>query len=152
MKINTFAKDNGKMESCDVVRVNMKMRYGLDMEFCLLTVPAICEPLTGQTITFAAQQFKHLSTLDLADPGDAGNSTDINILIGADNYWHLVTGKLQKGRGGPTAIETKRGWVLSGPVPRFPSVDTTVNFCSSHVLKVDAQSSVADSTEVWNGN
>ena len=148
MKISTFGKDNGTMERCDVVRVNMKMKYGPDMEFCLLTVPRICEPLTGQPITFAVQHFKHLSTLDLADSGDVGNSTDINILIGADNYWRLVTGRLQKGRGRPTAIETKLGWVLSGPVPRFSSADTTVNFCSSHVLKVDAQSSVTNSTEI----
>ena len=38
MKISTFGKDNGTMESCDVVRVNMKMKYGPDMEFCLLTL------------------------------------------------------------------------------------------------------------------
>ena len=57
------------MESCDVVRDNKKMKYGSDMEFRLLTVPRICEPLTGQPITFAVQHFKHLSTLDLADSG-----------------------------------------------------------------------------------
>ena len=146
MRISTFGKDNGTMERCDVVRVNMKIKYGPDMEFFLLTVPRICEPLTGQSITFA--DFKHLSTLGLADSGYVGNSTDIDILIGADNYWRLVTRRLQKGRDGLTAIETKLGWVLSGPVPRFSSADTTVNFCSSHVLKVDAQSSVTNSTEI----
>ena len=152
MKISTFGKDNGTMESCDVVRVNMKINYGSDMEFRLLTVPRICEPLTGQPITFVVKHFKHLSTLDLADSGDVNNSTDINILIGADNYWRLVTGRLKKGRCGQTAIETKLGWVHSGPVPRFSSVDTTVNYCASHVLKVDAQSSVTNSTEIMNKN
>ena len=29
----------------------------------------------------------------------------------------IVTGRICRGRSGPIAIETKLGWVLSGPVP-----------------------------------
>ena len=40
---------------------------------------------------------------------------EIDILIGPDYYWSLVTGRIQQGQSGPVAIETKVGWVLSGP-------------------------------------
>ena len=79
---------------------------------------------------YAVQHFKHLSTLDLADSGDVGNSTDINILIGADNYWRLVTGRLKKERDGRTAIETSLVGFWASPKVLI----CTVNFCSSHVL------------------
>ena len=40
----------------------------------------------------------------------------IDILIGSDQYWQLVTGEVVKSKSGPTAMNTKLGWVLSGPV------------------------------------
>ena len=40
------------------------------------------------------------------------------------------------GESGPTAIHTKLGWVLSGPVHyQVPSSNTTINLTSTHVLK-----------------
>ena len=45
-----------------------------------------------------------------------------------------------KGDSGPTAVETRLGWVLSGPTEVLQE-DTTINFTSahsSHVLRVDS--------------
>ena len=39
----------------------------------------------------------------------------IDILIGSDYYWQLVTGSICRGTSGPVAVHTKLGWVLSGP-------------------------------------
>ena len=41
---------------------------------------------------------------------------EVDILIGYDQYWNVVTGEVRKGTSGPTAINTILGWVLSGPV------------------------------------
>ena len=58
-------------------------------------------------------------------------------MIGSDYYWDLVTGRVVKGDGGPTAIETWFGWVLSGPTGGVHE-ETTVNLVSSsHMLRVD---------------
>ena len=38
------------------------------------------------------------------------------VLIGSDNYWQLVTGTVVRGGDGLVAIQTKLGWVLTGPV------------------------------------
>ena len=39
-----------------------------------------------------------------------------DILVGSDNYWKLVTGDILKVENGPTAMQTRLGWVLAGPV------------------------------------
>ena len=39
------------------------------------------------------------------------------MLIGADYYRNFFTGEIRKGRSpGPVALNTKLGWVLSGPL------------------------------------
>ena len=60
-------------------------------------------------------------------------------MIGSDLYWELVTGRVIRGDGGPVAIETKAGWVLSGPANR-QEVAVNLTFTSSHVLRVDVTS------------
>ena len=45
-------------------------------------------------------------------------------------------GKNKKGESGPTAIQTRLGWVLSGPVGQeSPNVIYTSNLATMHTLK-----------------
>ena len=53
----------------------------------------------------------------MADSWDGKSAVDIEMLIGADCYWDLTTGHTCRGDSGPVAIQTKLGWVLSGPAP-----------------------------------
>jgi len=51
-----------------------------------------------------------------------------------------VTGRVSKGPHGPMAIETRLGWVLSGPVEGVAQEDTAIQFVvthSTHSLRVD---------------
>ena len=62
----------------------------------------------------------------------------MDILVGLDYYWFFLTGGTIRGElGGPIALESKLGWILSGPV-EFPLSATTVamNVAESHVLNV----------------
>ncbi|KAK3754303.1 hypothetical protein QZH41_006636 [Actinostola sp. cb2023] len=60
--------------------------------------------------------YPHLEGLELADYDYAGtNESDaIDILIGSDHYWDIVTGDIARGDNGPTAISSELGWLLSG--------------------------------------
>ena len=82
----------------------------------------------------------HLSGIDLADYSDGHESLEVDILIGSDQYWDLVTGETRRGNYGPVAICTKLGWVLSGPTA---STTTYVpDACLvAHTLRVDGLSS-----------
>ena len=45
-----------------------------------------------------------------------GTQGTIDMLIGLDLYWTIVTGDIKQGVYGPVAISSKLGWLLSGPV------------------------------------
>ena len=81
------------------------------MGLSLLSIVNICEPLTGQAITYAISHFPYFAALDLADSGDVKGSLEVGVLIGVDQYWKVVTGKVVNGIAGPMAIETALGWV-----------------------------------------
>ena len=84
------------------------------MTMSLFIVPIICEPLIGQPIDVCINP--HLTGLELADWADQGSGLEVDTLIGSDYCWDLVTGAVSKSTDGPTAIQTKLGWVLSGPL------------------------------------
>ena len=57
----------------------------------------------------------HLKGLKLAHPVSSGNF-EINLLVGADFYWDVVQDKIIRGDGGPTAVQSRLGYLLSGPL------------------------------------
>ena len=68
------------------------------------------------------------------------NSSDsqIDVLIGAEDYWDFMTEKVNHRSKGPVAIKTILGWVLNGTFQWQSSSQTSVNLCDSHVLKISA--------------
>ena len=70
---------------------------------------------------------------------------EVYVLIGADYYWHFLTGAIKRGESGPTALQTKVGWVLSGPVQGGSTLNSTqVNFMNTHALRVDTHDQFMD--------
>ena len=109
------------------------------MQLSLYVVPMICEPLVGQPITACVETHRHLASLELADCSDGELSMEVDILIGSDYYWDLVTGGVCQGDGGPTAIHSKLGWVLSGPAQSTALDQCSMNLVATHVLRIDSQ-------------
>ena len=79
-----------------------------------LVLPFICNPLTTQSDALS-ENYSHLLCLELDDTVDASDMLEIDVVIGSECYWSLVTGRIIKGENGPTAIHKRAGWVLSGP-------------------------------------
>ena len=100
-----------------------------------LVVPLVCSPLMSQPITGSGESYEHLSGLELADSADPNDVLDVDVLIGSDWYWSLVTGKIVRGKTGPIAIHSKVGWILSGPSNDQVTVSLTLT--STHTLKID---------------
>ena len=70
---------------------------------------------------------------------------EVYVLIGADYYWHFLTGAIKRGESGPTALQTKVGWVLSGPVQGGSTLNSTqVNFTNTHALREDTHDQFMD--------
>jgi len=51
----------------------------------------------------------------LADGDSHDTKKFIDVLVGSDYYWNIVTGDTVVGDKGPVALGSKLGWLLSGP-------------------------------------
>lgn len=99
----------------------------------------ICELLISQPIDVCFKQNPQFTSLELADWADQRSRLEVDILIGSDYYWDIITGAVSKTNGGPTAIHTKLGWVLSGPIAVGSLNWISTNLVTTHVLRIDAQ-------------
>ncbi|XP_065909767.1 uncharacterized protein [Dysidea avara] len=114
LTVNTFGSEEFNKKKCDLVKVRLQAKQGKDVEITALSYHAICSPLQ---IPVQPQQYSHLQELDLADTSASKHSSDkVDMLIGSDFYWDIVTGDIKRGNEGPTAVSSKFGWLLSGPV------------------------------------
>ena len=96
MLIKTFGSKEEKSQKCDVVHFNIKLLDGKDMQMSAYSVPLICEPLTGQTVDLAKNMYDYLSDLHLADYSTEAGPAEVDILIGSDQYWQIVTGEVRR--------------------------------------------------------
>ena len=119
--LNTFGQDQFKKQSCEGVRLDLQ---SLDGDFVIqmkaLAFPVVCSPVATR---LDVNEFQHLEGLEFADEID-GRSEMIDILLGADYYYKVVTGEIIKGDTGPTAVASKFGWLLTGPVKLHGAVPT----------------------------
>ena len=152
ISIKTFGSTNENSQCVDVVRLCVATEQGQDVELSAFVVPTICDPLQSQSVVQASLTCAHLKGLKLADYHTGEDNIDIDILVGSDQYWSLVSGRVVRGEHGPTAIETKLGWVLSGPIPEGTQVNRQQsNLVTTHVLKsavkpVDVTNETLDGT------
>ena len=68
--------------------------------------------------------------------GLCGATTVVDVLIGSDYYWSLVSGRVRRGSTGPIALDTKVGWILSGPAEGQNS-EETITVHPTHTLRID---------------
>ena len=137
LQIKTFGSLESHYASYDVVQLGLVTKGNETLKMTALVVPFICNSLTSQPICYSKEFYDHLLGLELADSASVSDTLEIDLLIGLDLYWDLVTGRVIRGRSGPTAIHTKVGWVLSGPTEQ-QEVAVNLTFTSTHALKVDA--------------
>ena len=91
LQIKTFGSSESHNTSCDVVQLGLATKDDGILQMTALVVPFICHPLTSQPISLSGQHYGHLEGLDLADSANACDTLEIDVLIGSDLYWKLVT-------------------------------------------------------------
>ena len=103
--IKTFGSTDDQTQVCDIVRVLVETREGDTLSLPLLSVPYICDPLARNPLCCAVEMYPYLGRLDLADVPVEDSHLNIDILIGADNYWRLVTGEVEQREDCPLPFE-----------------------------------------------
>ena len=75
----------------------MELNGEPDLSLSAFTLPLICQPLQGQPVELAVKNNPCLSGLKLADFCTEGETLGVDILVGSDYYWKLVTSHTIKG-------------------------------------------------------
>ena len=126
LHLKTFGEEGFKRQKCDMFSLQLQGEDGvLDIELSALAFPVICSPVSTR---INIQEFPHLDGLQFADNLDGGDQS-IDMLLGADYYYKIVTGEVIKGNTGPTAVGSKLRWLLLGPTST-----TTSSYTMSHLV------------------
>ncbi len=81
------------------------------MPLSLYVVPTICEPLVGQPVSACIEHHPHLVGLELADCSASDSALPVDVLIGSDYYWALVTGSVCRGSSEWPYCCTHKTWL-----------------------------------------
>ena len=101
---------------CDLSTRMVELELPGGISVNLIVSDEICEPLHGHTLDDPLM--KKLEEYPLGDPSCVKEkSLPIDILIGVDNKWRLMTDSIVRLRPGLVVMSTLFGWVLSGEVP-----------------------------------
>ena len=127
-------------------KVNLRILALDGLEICVTCfVKEICAPLSNQNINLAKEGFAHIKNILLLDSNPNNESLSVDVLIGVDYHWSIINKQVIKSKEGPIPLDTKVGWMLSGPVGNaFASVNKSVLL--SHVMEV--QSKFMDASNV----
>ena len=138
VSIKTIGSADERLKQVDDVAFGIELNGEPDLFLSSFTVPLIGQPLQSQPVNRVIGDNKCFSGFRLADYSTGEQNLDVDILIGSDFNWNLVTGHTIRGGQGPTAVHTKPGWVLSGPVGSGDAEDLQTkrnNLVTTHVLK-----------------
>ena len=95
ISINTFGDKKKKSSTLSKVGLKLKNHKRKTFEIEALCTDVICLPIRNQPVLKVQNEFSHLKGLN---SGDSGVERDIDLLIGSDWYWSLVTGQVKVGR------------------------------------------------------
>ena len=123
--LSAFGSTHPLNKKMKVAHINVKTTSGALLPISALVVPTIATPLRN-AVKLNVTQLPHLRDLSLAHPITQDDSFKISLLIGTDHYWDLVEDHTIRGNG-PTAMSSKIGYLLSGPLPMEHTLTTYTN-------------------------
>ena len=127
IKLSGFGASSSTRQTREVVRIPIVGLDGRVYPIEAMVVPRISRPIHNR-LPGGVADFPHLHGLQLANPAVSDPAFQVDILVGSDFYYSLVGGGIIRGPG-PTAVESKVGYLLSGPTgsgSSFPPEQTVL--------------------------
>ena len=115
ISLASFGNASRTHQKLGVVTVEIQILSGELFPISVLAVPTIAAPIQN-VVPLSVSTMPHLQGLKLAHPVTSNNNFTISLLIGTNYYWKFVQDTIIRGDG-PTAQESKLGYLLSGPLP-----------------------------------
>jgi hypothetical protein len=115
IQISTFGGEQPTSYTLETVTIDIESITGEKIPVSVLVVPKIATPLQNRIRT-NVRTLPYLKGTPLALPITSDEKFEVSLLIGADHYWEIVQDHIIRGAG-PTAMESKLGYMLSGTLP-----------------------------------
>ena len=113
--LSSFGAETQSVQTLGVSTIQVETLVGELIPISVLIVPTIATPIHN-SCHLPLDSLPHLKGLKLANPTSNTKEFTITILIGTDYYWSFVQDRIIRGDG-PTAQQSKLGYLLSGPMP-----------------------------------
>jgi len=117
LSISSFGGSTSRNNQVSLINFVLETTQG-DVKISALVVPKIAAPIQN-FVNSDLRNLAHLQGLTLAHPVSSIEKFEISLLIGVDYYWEIVGNHIVRGRG-PTAMQSKLGYLLSGPLSAPP--------------------------------
>ena len=109
--LNILGDERYTKQQCDVVNLHLQGSQG-EIEISVLCFPQICSAVSAKV---NVNNYVNLQGLELADTSIIeGDQQNIDVLIGLDYYFDVVSGNVIHGESHPVAVGSMFGWILSG--------------------------------------
>ena len=145
-KISGFGGNEGQVRHLDKANIAIETVDNQRIEIEVIIVPKIAAPIQTKSQR-EIKALPYLHGLRLAHPICAEDKFNISLLIGADYYWSIVEDEIIRGNG-PTAVKSKIGYLLSGPV-LTKNGSTSKQSAMLNIL-TDHRAVVCDLEKFWN--
>jgi len=115
INLSSFSSSQPLYRQMDNVVLHVKTREGDLIPLSALVIPTIAAPLTN-TMNTNISKLSHLKGLPLAYPVSSEENFEISLLTDVDFYWDFIGDHIIRGDS-PTAVSSRLGYLLSGPLP-----------------------------------
>ena len=129
VQLAAFGSSSKKVSHIDTATIYLLTNSREEIAIDVLIVPTIGVPLRNRQRNVTSLPYLH--GLKLAHPLTGEDIFSISLLIGADKYWDIVGNRVVRGDG-PTAVQSKIGYLLSGPLPT--STTDTATDCIMNII------------------
>ncbi|XP_063417035.1 uncharacterized protein LOC134699359 [Mytilus trossulus] len=146
LKISGFGGNEGQVRHLDKANIAIETVDNQRTELDVIIVPKIAAPIQTKSQK-EIKALPYLRGLRLAHPKCAEDKFNISLLIGADYCWSIVEDEIIRGNG-PTAVKSKIGYLLSGPV-LTKNGSTSKQSAMLNIL-TDHRAVVCDLEKFWN--
>ena len=149
LDVTTFGTIQSTRKTYDIVSFTIVAEKE-DIKISSLVTPVICPPLSVKMKNI--QIPPELKGLKLADPSHSSENLEVDIIIGNDYYGQLITGKIIKAENEALiAMESKFGWLLSGPIHKANCSENYLNTLCQRVEVMPVEDAKLDNllTKFW---
>ena len=152
IRISGFGAQSPSDRLLGTVNIYVQSLAGEQMPVSALIVSHIATPLQN-SFQACVKNIPHLQGLVLAHPITREENFEISLLIGADYYWDFIEDHIIRGNG-PTAMQSKLGYLLLGPLSTVqkPLSNTNILHTSTICNEEDQQENFwnVESTDITN--